>query len=278
MGLPIAKLLIATNSNDILHRFWQSGRYEKHPVPAPQAEGGIKEDGVKAHEEGVKETLSPAMDILVSSNFERLLWFLAYDVCGGAAGHRDVSEQRKEAGEKVRGWLAGLKSEGGFEVDEALLKVARRHFSSERVNDKQTIDTIREVYSWPPPQSAETNGTATTANGDTKKGTTGARGANDNYILDPHSAVGIAACLRQPIEQNTHYVSLATAHPAKFSHAVERSLEGKEGFSFEQVLPREFDGMLDAEKRVRRVSGGERVEGVRKIIIEEVEKELKDAH
>lgn len=96
MGLPVDKLvgnsspsrrsgsciktyvvLVATNENDILYRFWQTGRYEKQPVLGKEAEGGMKADGVKAHEEGCKETLSPAMDILVSSNFERLMWFLA---------------------------------------------------------------------------------------------------------------------------------------------------------------------------------------------------------
>lgn len=57
----------------ILHRFWQTGTYEKHPVHGPAAEEGLVEDGGKAHAEGVKETMSPAMDILVSLNFERLL-------------------------------------------------------------------------------------------------------------------------------------------------------------------------------------------------------------
>ena len=59
MGLPISKLIIATNENDILQRFWQTGAYEK--------QGYLIEDGAKAHPEGVNETLSPAMDILVSS-------------------------------------------------------------------------------------------------------------------------------------------------------------------------------------------------------------------
>ncbi|SLM38814.1 threonine synthase [Lasallia pustulata] len=73
MGLPIEKLVVATNENDILDWFWKSGYYEKKAVHGKEAEGGLPEDGVKAHEEGVREALSPAMDILVSSNFERLL-------------------------------------------------------------------------------------------------------------------------------------------------------------------------------------------------------------
>jgi threonine synthase len=46
-------------------------------VRGTEAEGGLATGGVKAQEEGCKETLSPAMDILVSSNFERLMFFLA---------------------------------------------------------------------------------------------------------------------------------------------------------------------------------------------------------
>jgi len=68
MGLPIEKLVIATNENDILHRFWQTGTYSKKPNhhPTQNPHNGIPEDGSKAHTDGVKETLSPAMDILVS--------------------------------------------------------------------------------------------------------------------------------------------------------------------------------------------------------------------
>ena len=64
--MPSKSLVIATNENDILHRFWQTGAYEKKPVHGTAANGGFVEDGAKAHPSGVKETLSPAMDILVS--------------------------------------------------------------------------------------------------------------------------------------------------------------------------------------------------------------------
>ncbi|KAJ1797648.1 threonine synthase, partial [Coemansia sp. RSA 2599] len=61
LGLPVGRLAIATNANDILDRFLHSGVYEKNA------------------EQGVLATPSPAMDILVSSNFERFLWYLARD-------------------------------------------------------------------------------------------------------------------------------------------------------------------------------------------------------
>ena len=66
MGLPVKKLIVATNENDILHRFWRTGYYEKRPA---HNTGENDDGGAEAHEADVKETLSPAMDILVSSQF-----------------------------------------------------------------------------------------------------------------------------------------------------------------------------------------------------------------
>lgn len=247
MGLPVEKLVVATNENDILDRFWKTGRYEKHAVHGAEAEGGIAADGAKAHEEGVKETLSPAMDILVSSNFERLLWFLAYQYASEAG--MDEQWTKQQAGQEVEAWLKALKSAGGFGVNSSILAYASKDFESERVSDSQTVQTIKDFY--------------TTRGG---------------YILDPHSAIGVAASLRS-IERNspetTQHISLATAHPAKFANAVDLALKEEQGFTFATVLPTEFVGLEEKEKRVRFVEKSAVWEGVRDIVVEEVEAELK---
>jgi threonine synthase len=56
---------------------WKTGAYEKKPVEARDVEGGLGIDDSKMQKDGCKEILSPAMDILVSSNFERLIFLLA---------------------------------------------------------------------------------------------------------------------------------------------------------------------------------------------------------
>lgn len=267
MGVPADKLIIATNENDILHRFWKTGHYEKKPVHGHEAEGGLEEDGVKAHESGVRETLAPAMDILVSSNFERLLWFLAYRT----SKIEETNHRRMEAGENVKGWLDQLKSEGGFGVSQEMLAAAKQDFDSERVSDKQTIQTIKDVYSQSSQPAPET---APATTGTQHKG---------HYILDPHSAIGIAASLRsitacQDSAQKTggaeiHHVSLATAHPAKFSHAVELALRDVEGFSFNTVLPEQFVGLEEMEKRI--IDSPADWEKVKEIVRKEVEAEVK---
>ncbi|OCK85964.1 threonine synthase-like protein [Lepidopterella palustris CBS 459.81] len=259
MGLPAEKLVIATNANDILHRFWRTGKYEKKPVHGAAAAGGFPEDGAQAHEGGVKETLSPAMDILVSSNFERLLWFLAYDVYSTPTD--SLSTRRATAGEHVRAWLAALKSDGGFTVDEVVLAAATEDFESERISDEETLSTITHIYSSPSPAMTQTSATGTTGEG---------------YILDPHSAIGITAALRSVLRApppTTHHISLATAHPAKFSKAVEMALQGQPGFSFDTVLPEEFRGLEDKARRVTVARMADGWEGVRRIVVAEVEAE-----
>ena len=259
MGLPVEKLIVSTNENDILDRFWKTGKYEKHPVHGTEAEGGIAADGAKAHPDGVKETLSPAMDILVSSNFERLLWFLAY----GFASDADMDDEwnKKQAGQEVESWLRQLKAKGGFAVSADILKAAKVDFESERVSDQQTVETIKQFYA-PPATNGYTNGAS-------HKG---------GYVLDPHSAIGVAAALRSMTRApppETHHIALATAHPAKFANAVDLALKDEQGFSFDSMLPPEFVGLEKKERRVRHVPKGAGWEGVREIVQEEVEAELR---
>ena len=263
MGLPIEKLVVATNANDILHRFWHTGNYEKKAVKGEAAQGGFKEDGAKAHESGVKETLSPAMDILVSSNFERLLWYLAYRVKKDYARGDEVAAKRVAAGNRVKEWQSELKTTGGFSVDEPILDLAREDFQSERVDDEETVEMIRSAYrnyAGTPVMEDESKGTKFTSVGTEKR--------EGGYILDPHSAIGIAASLRcieralqqqqqqqeARVEKAIEHVSLATAHPAKFSKAVEMALSGEAGFKFEDdVLPEEFRGLEDLPRRMDRL-------------------------
>ncbi|KAJ9149822.1 Threonine synthase [Pleurostoma richardsiae] len=247
MGLPIEKLVVATNENDILDRFWKTGRYEKKPAHGPEASGGLPSDGVKAHEDGAKETLSPAMDILVSSNFERLLWFLAYEFASSAG--MDDEWNKKQAGQEVGAWLRDLKAKGGFSVYQDVLDAARRDFESERVSDTQTVETIKDFFR-----------------------------ADKSYVLDPHSAVGVAAATRSVGRAggDTPHISLSTAHPAKFAGAVDLALKDEPGFSFEEkVLPTEFVGLEKKERRVATVENDWKA--VREYVKKEVEEELKGA-
>ena len=258
MGLPIAKLVIATNENDILDRFWKSGCYEKKPVHGHEASGGFEEDGAKAHPDGVRETLSPAMDILVSSNFERLLWLLAFQVYGEGP----VDQRRKIAGQKVKHWLNELKLSGGFRVESKLLDSAKVDFESERVSDKETLETIRNIYSVPIP--AAKIGVSNSTTGVTK---------HKGYILDPHTAIGVAASLRSLAREappETPHISLSTAHPAKFSSAVELALKNEKDFRFKDLLPEQFRGLEDMPRRKTAIKRADGIEGLRSLIRDRV--------
>ncbi|KAK4697696.1 hypothetical protein P7C71_g405, partial [Lecanoromycetidae sp. Uapishka_2] len=253
MGLPISRLVIGTNSNNILHRFMDNGTYSKEPIYGPKAEGGIAEDGAKAHPSGVKETLAPAMDILLSSNFERLLAYLAIHIYAGS----DPSTQEKLniMNVKVTRWLKDLKTNGGFTVDKEILEAARKDFSSECIDDEEIISTIRSTYKSSFPTVELTDGTT---------------GKGGNYILDPHSAVGVAASLRHIHKAKTspNVIALATAHPAKFQNAVDLALRGAEGYSFEAVEPAQFKEFKNMPQRKKEI-GGEDVIGEMKKLMDE---------
>ncbi|MHA6298403.1 threonine synthase [Devosia sp. CAU 1758] len=107
MGLPIDKLVIATNANDILRRTLDTGRYEMM---------------------GVAPTISPSMDIQISSNFERLLF--------ESAG-RDA--------DAVNRMMAGLKQSRGFELPEKSIAAIRRDFAAGTTDEAATKAVIADT-------------------------------------------------------------------------------------------------------------------------------------
>ena len=107
MGLPIEKLVIATNQNDILDRAIKTGEHRTN---------------------GVKPTISPSMDIQVSSNFERVL-FDAYGRDGAA----------------VAQLMAEMKL-GGFTISQGALEMLREQFASGRCSESETTATIRGMF------------------------------------------------------------------------------------------------------------------------------------
>jgi threonine synthase len=131
MGLPVGKLVVATNANDILARFWKHGKYEK--VDSETTADAI----VAVDASGVKETLSPAMDILVSSNFERLLWYLAFE---HASGNTD-EERRQKACATLDSWMTKVKTDGRVEIPVKALETARKDFIAARVSDEEVRST-----------------------------------------------------------------------------------------------------------------------------------------
>ncbi|MDA8771408.1 threonine synthase, partial [Candidatus Pelagibacter bacterium] len=107
MGLPIDKLIIATNENDILQRAINKGEYKPDKV---------------------KPSLSPSMDIQVSSNFERLLFYIV--------GEND---------DKVKSMMNSLNDKGFFQLNEKEIKKIKKDFLAIKINDKETVEIIKEV-------------------------------------------------------------------------------------------------------------------------------------
>lgn len=175
MGLPVAQLIIATNRNDILHRFMSGNRLEKTAL---------------------MHTLSPSMDIMISSNFERMLFEL-HDRDGAAIAK--LMDDFKTA---------------PIAIDAARFEKARALFASFAVDDEQTCKTIADVL-----RSSE-------------------------YLLDPHSAIGVEAARRCRASRDLPVVTLATAHPAKFPEAVRKA-----GYPQDPALPLHMQDLFTREER-----------------------------
>ena len=182
MGLPIEQLIIATNANDILHRCISDNDHSK---------------------QGLHQSLSPSMDIMVSSNFERLL----FDLYG-----RQGCEIKRLLNEFEGGHMS---------LSESALTTARELFSSFRSDDDTTLKLIAEVYQ------------------------------NSEYLLDPHTAIGVAAARSERLNLSTPMVCLATAHPAKFPDAVEQAAERFPDAQLGQVeLPVYMSDLFDRDERM----------------------------
>ncbi len=108
MGLPINKLIVATNKNDILQRVINTGEY--------------KPDKVKA-------TITPSMDIQVASNFERLLYYIL-----------------DENDSKVGSLMNDLSSKSLFNLDKKEIDKIKKDFEAVKVTDKETVYIINEIY------------------------------------------------------------------------------------------------------------------------------------
>lgn len=173
MGLPISKLILATNENDILARFFNTGIYARGDVV---------------------KTLSPSMDIQVASNFERYLYYKMGEDGARLAASMDAFR---------RGGDIVIPLQPGETVDEAFIAGVG--------TTETTLETIRkydEQY---------------------------------NYMLDPHSAVGVHVA-EENLSDEEPVICLATAHPAKFSQAI-KDATGK------TIHHETLDALLDAPTR-----------------------------
>ena len=151
MGLPIGKLIVATNENNILERFIKDGVYQPGEFRC---------------------TYSPSMDIQLASNFERYLYYLLDENPSAVAALMDQ-----------------FKSEGKIVVNEEQLRQVKEDFAGHGVAGEECLQTIRNYN------------------------------VESDYLLDPHTACGVAAyeTCNDPSEV---CVTLATAHPAKFNESI----------------------------------------------------------
>ena len=174
MGLPIDRLIVATNKNDILHRFISHNEYSTTEL---------------------SKTFSPSMDILVSSNFERYL----YDLLGkdSPALCKFMDRFGKEKLSVSAEQWAQMKS----------------CFDSSSVDDATTCQLINELFT------------------------------KNSILVDPHTAVGVKSGRDCSENTTSPIVTLATAHPAKFSDAI--SAAGLK----EPNLPEHLGDLFDREER-----------------------------
>ena len=154
-GLPVDQLIIGTNRNDILTRFFETGTLSMGTV---------------------EQTISPSMDIQVSSNFERFL----FDLYG-------------REGSALTAAMAKFRRDGTLVVGDNLHQTAQEAISASRLDDAGTMQEMKQVL------------------------------MSSGELIDPHTAISVAAGRAMARENSAPIVAQAAAHPAKFPDAVEQA-------------------------------------------------------
>jgi threonine synthase len=176
MGLPVERFVIGSNRNDILTRLFTSGQMTIGTV---------------------EPSLSPSMDIQVSSNLERYL----FDLLG--RNGKDLAER-----------MVAFRQSGRFDLPAAAFAEATQLFAAARIDDQATLATMARIF------------------------------AETGEVIDPHTAVGVAAGQRQRGDSRVPLITLACAHPAKFVEASTQAL------GTPAPLPRHLAGLMTAEERM----------------------------
>ena len=174
MGLPIKRLIIATNENDVLHQTFSNNLYAKT---------------------NVVQTLAPSMDISVASNFERLLYNL-YD--------NDSSLLAKN----MRAF-----PEKSIDIPDSKIDAVSNFFKSHCSNDQEIIKQIINTHQ------------------------------KIGYLIDPHTATGVRAS-NEISPSNEPVITMGTAHPAKFSEAIEQAIP-----DYHSSLPKKVEETFQQEEQ-----------------------------
>ena len=184
MGLPVDRLVVCANENDVLHRWistsiifcWQSQYLTFWGLTA------ITAFNLRFLETGVYQktpatlTIAPSMDISVSSNFERYLFYLA-----------------GSSSDTLKSWMDAFEGQGEIKVPAELLMVARSELASYSSSKSDIVTAMRDVFD------------------------------REKYLVCPHTATAVVA-VRELGLKASRTVILATAHPAKFEEAVALAL------------------------------------------------------
>ncbi|OPA79261.1 threonine synthase [Paenibacillus selenitireducens] len=189
MGLPIHKLILATNENNILERFVREGVYQPGEFHS---------------------TYSPSMDIQVASNFERYLYYL-----------------HGEDAQAISAIMDQYKVDGNIVIPADKLATVQADFVAYGVQGEECLRTISKYYD------------------------------SNAYLLDPHTACGVAAA-EQFTSEDEVTVALSTAHPAKFDEAIRL-------VNIEQTPPPQIEALFD-KPQFQTLVGGSNSEIVEQLV------------